>query len=655
MTRVNWELMSGEAVEEFVAALLLLKHPRGNIITPAQGDRGIDIRIPTEDNRFDIYQVKRYTRPLTTKQLRSVEGSWREFVDKTLPLLPVRSWNLVTPWNPTNNRLEWLKELTSGVVLDESPGWIGRTNLDVCAAHNSRLVDYYFGDGGRRTEELMAQALAGAKELPNIAGHDLLSAIAVRQEALAAALDEVDPFYRYTSEIRVGRLGPLDAPDPGFAALIGTDSDECSIVVRELGEHHLWILRIHPLSAESLRLRPLSTTITMSAEPGSPEHTALQRFVTYGVAPDIPLPARVIRIGAAAAPRADLPDLELKIEPSGRTVELVNIQRTTGLHGNGLRIAGTDRAGSIEVEFLANDADHTAELQITPHDVGGQPPRLVLPTLQAMEELFSGSATVTLAIAGGPGLIRPWEVERDEKFQRSSTTWAALAKALMELQRHTTAQLTMPHSINSGEYNQILDAAAILRGEIVEDEWDGVAMNITDPEAVTSQRSEGEFAIMVIRPLVIKYDGRAITFDDRFITHTPTARFEDPAALAEVQPGDVVRLVPGSNPLISRRLFQAQPDSEGSRTGRGPVQTQHGPSAGAQPALQLDIAINAPDHTGPDCTGATKSGRPCGIAALPGRNLCHIHAPELQCGALKSNGRRCAIATGGRGPCATHR
>jgi hypothetical protein len=69
MARVNWELMPGETVEEFVAALLLLEHPRGNIITPSRGDRGIDIRIPTDDNRFDIYRVKRFTRPLTSKQL----------------------------------------------------------------------------------------------------------------------------------------------------------------------------------------------------------------------------------------------------------------------------------------------------------------------------------------------------------------------------------------------------------------------------------------------------------------------------------------------------------------------------------------------------------------------------------------------------------
>jgi hypothetical protein len=487
----------------------------------------------------------------------------------------------VTPWNPTNERLEWLQNLTSDAGLDEIT-WMGRTNLDARASQNSPLVDYYFGDGRSRTEELMAEALAGARELPDAGGEDLLSAIGARQQALAAALDEIDPFYRYASEIRVGRLGSMNDPDIGFGALARSDSEDCTVVAREVGDNHLWVLRVSPRCAESFRLRPLSTTIAMSAERGSPEHDALHRFFTYGVAPDLPLPARVIRtegppgatpplgealirIGSAATSQDLGLDLELRIEPSGRSVELINIEQTRGLNGHGVRLAGTDRAGAIEVEFLGNNTDHTAELCITPHDVGGQPPRLALPTLQAMEELFSGSSSVTLAVAGGPPLLPPWSVDWDEDFQRRSRTWAALAEALVELQHRTLASLAMPYSVNSSEYNQILDAAAIVRGEVVKDEWDGVDMNVTDPKAVATRSGEDEFALMVVRPLTIKYDGRTVTFDDRFITHTPTARFADPAALSGVQPGDVVRLVPGSNPHMTRRLFHMQdPGQAGS-------------------------------------------------------------------------------------------
>ncbi|MBE1582759.1 hypothetical protein ACFPOI_59965 [Nonomuraea angiospora] len=127
MTTVTWEREPGEKVEEFVAALLLLKYPHGNQPTPSKGDRGVDVRVENPDG-FDIYQVKRYSRPLTAGQARKIEASWNTFVSQTLP---VRSWTLVTPWQPTNPRLDWLA-----------------------------------GDGGQRLARLMAEALQGGREVP---------------------------------------------------------------------------------------------------------------------------------------------------------------------------------------------------------------------------------------------------------------------------------------------------------------------------------------------------------------------------------------------------------------------------------------------------------------------------------------------------------
>ena len=94
-------------------------------------------------------------------------------------------------------------------------------------------------------------------------------------------------------------------------------------------------------------------------------------------------------------------------------------------------------------------------------------------------------------------------------------------------------------------------------------------------------------------------------------------------------------------------------DLEDAELGRQ-AQSQHGRHFATQHNRQLEADIDTRDHTSVRCAGATKSGRPCSIGALPGRNVCHIHAPELQCGVLKPNGQRCAIATGGRGSCAAH-
>ena len=56
---------------------------------------------------------------------------------------------------------------------------------------------------------------------------------------------------------------------------------------------------------------------------------------------------------------------------------------------------------------------------------------------------------------------------------------------------------------------------------------------------------------------------------------------------------------------------------------------------------------------GARCSGVTRKGEPCPIVARPS-GLCHVHDPAVQCGAVKPDGKRCAIATGG-GRCPQHR
>ncbi len=55
---------------------------------------------------------------------------------------------------------------------------------------------------------------------------------------------------------------------------------------------------------------------------------------------------------------------------------------------------------------------------------------------------------------------------------------------------------------------------------------------------------------------------------------------------------------------------------------------------------------------GARCGSTTRTGQPCPISARPS-GFCHVHDPAVQCGAIKRNGQRCAVATGG-GPCSAH-
>ncbi|MEV5893709.1 hypothetical protein [Nonomuraea fuscirosea] len=60
----------------------------------------------------------------------------------------MRSWTLVTPWEPTNPRLDWLAKLTAGHGIPTR--WMGGRTLDGLAADNLALAEYFFGDGGQR-------------------------------------------------------------------------------------------------------------------------------------------------------------------------------------------------------------------------------------------------------------------------------------------------------------------------------------------------------------------------------------------------------------------------------------------------------------------------------------------------------------------------
>ncbi len=92
----------------------------------------------------------------------------------------------------------------------------------------------------------------------------------------------------------------------------------------------------------------------------------------------------------------------------------------------------------------------------------------------------------------------------------------------------------------------------------------------------------------------------------------------------------------GVRPASSGAATRRPAAPAGQRAGVG---TTSGP-AGAAPG------------SGRRCGGTTRTGRPCPIPARPS-GLCHVHDPAVQCGAVKKNGQRCTVATGG-GPCAVH-
>ncbi|MFI6742740.1 hypothetical protein ACIBI9_58445 [Nonomuraea sp. NPDC050451] len=572
MTPVNWERLPGETVEEFVAAMLLLRNPHGNRITPSRGDRGVDIRIANPDG-YDIYQVKRYCRPLTARQASDVEESWRRFVAETLPVLAVRSWTLVMPWNPTHERLEWLERLTAGSGLRIA--WMDRDRLDAMAADHPALIAYYFGDGGERIQHLMAQAFQGARPMPEPAqlpAENLLAAAIERYEGLATALTDVDPFYRYEFEVREGRVRqlPWDA-DADNHALIAF------VRYLQLNERHYLVMRLVARAVESFSLRPITGTFELQVPIDSAEQQAVEEFLRYGAPfvdidgaiahtsgpPGLPGesgPGRLSFMVTAGA-AGDRPDLEVRlIGPDDtvlHTLDLVQVRASRGVDGFGIWLEGQDPSGLLRLRFLLNAGDRDILRPVVDlAELPGKTPAEALPAMRLLADFVPGT-TVVLAVRGGRAYPPRWPAQ-DSDLAVQARRELKILEAMQVIQAHSYQRIVIPEPgrTSSQELAQIVRLARLLQGP-VEATWTYVDFPIHS--AAGPPFAAGESPVAVMHELHAQLGGRQIPLGMYRCVSYLAARIADPAEAAAPQPGGTIRLLPGSN---NRAVITAIPAEE---------------------------------------------------------------------------------------------
>jgi hypothetical protein len=96
---IDWAYVGsigGEGIEDFVATCLRQRFPDARQTRPASGDQGIDVVRETPDG-IVVWQVKRFTAPLTPQQKQNVQRSWNRFwVTKVEPGVPIAAYYLAT-------------------------------------------------------------------------------------------------------------------------------------------------------------------------------------------------------------------------------------------------------------------------------------------------------------------------------------------------------------------------------------------------------------------------------------------------------------------------------------------------------------------------------------------------------------------------------
>lgn len=556
MTRVSWERLSGEDVEEFVAALVLKRHGKGHLITPAQGDRGIDIRIPTVEG-FDIWQVKRYTAALTSAQKRSVQKSWDAFVEETLPTTVVTCWKLAMPFNPTNEALEWFETFQADGVPTE---WVGRTLLDTWAAEEPALVDYYFGNGRDETLRLMAQAVSAGATFAEGAGNEqLLASVRERALQLQQSLDAVDPFYRYEIDLVSG-----EATDAVLARDVELHPGAALHSYERIADNRYAVTRIYARFEGAEVLRPIKQKITFTPTPGSKEHEAVDNFMAFGTpfsdvvgtVVESQGPAGATHLGQASfsfmaleSNSFGLPPLELRVVDIKGTVICAipgeNVRRSSGVIGPGHWLAISDTQALIDINFQLGAPDRPASMSIRTTPATGKKPSEVLPSLRAVEQFTDGhSLTIGVRDGGAALLSEPWPLETDE-IQRSAAQFIPFVEALAEIQRHTFSLILVPDisTLLPGQRDEILRTARLLRGETVELDWNSYTFTVAQPEELTPLE-EGQFQLLLQEVLTVHIADQTITTDMMIRTHLPAVSVKEGMTPSALVAGDKFEVEP---------------------------------------------------------------------------------------------------------------
>lgn len=504
MGLVEWTRLEGGQTEAVVAMMVNRERPNSIRITPSRGDGGVDIldRREGPDGSDVVYQVKRYTEPLTPKQKTDVKDSLDTLTtDKRWLDLTVKEWHLVTPWNPTPEVEHWLQELAQPHGFTAT--WHGLDYVEQLAANYGDIIDYYLHGGRTRIQEAYEQvaSLMGTTTMPM----DLkVPDVSARIEAALATLDH-DPHYRY--EPRYGEGAPPPPPRAGDRPMLAMHY----LSVNETGGR--WnSVDVIARCAASFDERPITVKGTLTAEPGSEFAQQLSHFHTFGspfVSPDgafqgtLDAPGGLggelhqAKLWVGPTDNADLgKNIEFHLEILDENDAVVAevdancIERSEGI-GGGARVLFEESNGAFTIETRGDRVAERGYRTVQFRDPAGLPVGIVRRAFEFVTSLRSPHRLRTSVRHTPParGLVDPFiGFKWDENVLDQLARQIRIMELLEFLQEHTASVIRLPNveNITPKQLKDWWTAAAILRGEKVTATYpEGHALTLALDPAVT--------------------------------------------------------------------------------------------------------------------------------------------------------------------------
>jgi len=543
---IPWEDLGAQKFEEMVSVLLSRLHPDSQRIDGKGGDGGRDVQIFHARDGFiaEAFELKSFTGRMVRGRRNQVKRS----LERAAALGPAR-WLLIVPIDPTPAEWEWFLQLRTSCCFPLE--WRGKTWLnEKMAAHPD--IGRYFVEGAK--DEVYSLFLQLHNEQAILSRvPDAVS----RLESLRERLNEIDPYYGYE-----------------LATVTGTANKWPSDVVFSVRQGDVRV-DAYPKYRGAVKDRPVYVRATVAA---GPEDLPILEPLGYGL--ETKIPHRMISSVTVDLPSGlggdfnggefnifpvdteldDLIILSLRVMSEDAVVASYPVQlkeRTSGIKGS--VFTGTDSTGWLTMRLKVDvvDEDVEAEFQVNPQS--GMPGVLV-PFFQWLEAFQPGRH---LSIRWPEGFEAHSEISRPFWTEGSPVK---LVEALAYLQERTGVYWDMPLSYTDEEASEIVDMAAMMKGEIIDFRWNGLNLNLDQFFPAAKELANGlPRPFMLEQEIFLQQEGGKVPIG-RMRTVLESACLADPGSFRQEMTADRlspldVRLVPGDSDRGQRVLVTQPPEA----------------------------------------------------------------------------------------------
>jgi hypothetical protein len=557
MPGIDWTYLGsigGGGLEDFVATCLRQRHTDARQTRPASGDGGIDIVRETPDGLV-VWQVKRFTTPLTSSQKQQVKRSWKRFWNTHVAAgTLIQAYFLATPWTPTDGMLDWFQnEICAEAMFPVR--WEGEAFFNALAADFPATADRFFKGPDMLESMVNAKAILAASPAESADQTSMLQALAARDVAIREIRDMVSDNYHLDTGTRSGFSGEvMPFPSP----------DESGIFYRytSLGDNRWYVESVVPRNAQSTEIEPISLDIRFIFEPGSDDERKIEEWRAWGIPfRDVEAethqrggpwqeaePQRgVVSFQAASGP-LDYPDLEIKASTSSgedkRMIVLAVTEVSRGVVGLGLRVHAVSKSGILEIDIrVASDtAPDRIDIRVLPAE--GLHPEAVRDELIILGS-FAGEDSFKVAIANGPTLLTGSKLMPAP----SASLILAVASDLALLQTHTREQFLMPtlDTVTDAQLDQMHRLAEIYEGNAFQTTWERLAITVKEPSGIQNVPFDGTGVLMLTEQPKFNLGANSYTITRLLATQYLTPTLPTGIDRAALEPGDEVELLAGAD------------------------------------------------------------------------------------------------------------